>query len=411
MPPSASSAPIARAVVRPFGSRAVVGPRATRQQRVHGAEHIPPPGESRHCVSLGGRWTSVAPSRLTRRELIAGAAAAAGALVLLRRGDTPPPRPARDARAHAGRDAHGHAGHAAPEPGLKKLIDIGPGGVIAPGSAQDYRFHSNPTYFADTRTRWIRMWADWPTPAARRRPRDRRPRQPRPGEPARARRADRPRERGRALGDPDALPLSGLGERDGRGRRRPRQRRRGLLPVLGPHDRGVLAALPGQRPPGARLRPAPRRPRVPAARRGPRPAERVGALLRVPLRPLRRRPRQGVRARQRAQPPAVAAAGAAAGGLPVRADRAERAARGRRHPDHRPGDLGRPRPQRAAARPLAERHRPGDRPARDGLRRLRRPSCSTRSPPPATARTRARAGRTTTTATSSTARPRCAPAR
>jgi len=46
---------------------------------------------------------------------------------------------------------------------LRKIIDIGPGGVIYPGSAQDYRYHSNPSYFSDTRTPWIRMWADWPS--------------------------------------------------------------------------------------------------------------------------------------------------------------------------------------------------------------------------------------------------------
>src|SRR4051794_3871057 len=45
----------------------------------------------------------------------------------------------------------------------RKLIDIGPGGVIDPDSPQDYRAYSNRTYFADTRTGWIRMWADWPS--------------------------------------------------------------------------------------------------------------------------------------------------------------------------------------------------------------------------------------------------------
>jgi hypothetical protein len=46
---------------------------------------------------------------------------------------------------------------------LRKLIDIGPGGVIYPGSAQDLRYADNATYFADTGTNWIRMWADWPS--------------------------------------------------------------------------------------------------------------------------------------------------------------------------------------------------------------------------------------------------------
>jgi hypothetical protein len=35
--------------------------------------------------------------------------------------------------------------------------------VINPGSAQDYRYFSNRTYFADTQTGWIRIWADWPS--------------------------------------------------------------------------------------------------------------------------------------------------------------------------------------------------------------------------------------------------------
>src|SRR4051795_4319866 len=46
---------------------------------------------------------------------------------------------------------------------LRKLIDIGPGGVIYPGSAQDYRAYSNRTYLAETQTGWMRMWADWPS--------------------------------------------------------------------------------------------------------------------------------------------------------------------------------------------------------------------------------------------------------
>jgi hypothetical protein len=46
---------------------------------------------------------------------------------------------------------------------LRKLLDIGPGGVISPGSAQDLRYAGNAGYFAETGTRWIRMWADWPS--------------------------------------------------------------------------------------------------------------------------------------------------------------------------------------------------------------------------------------------------------
>jgi hypothetical protein len=57
---------------------------------------------------------------------------------------------------------------------LRKIVDIGPGGVIYPGSAQDYRYHDNRTYFADTQTPWIRLWADWPSlqPSASYRPDD-----------------------------------------------------------------------------------------------------------------------------------------------------------------------------------------------------------------------------------------------
>jgi len=46
---------------------------------------------------------------------------------------------------------------------LRKIVDIGPGGVIYPGHAQDYRYHSNRDFLRETGTRWIRMWADWPS--------------------------------------------------------------------------------------------------------------------------------------------------------------------------------------------------------------------------------------------------------
>ena len=77
---------------------------------------------------------------LSRRQLLLRGGAAAGALTL---GRLP-----SEAWANSG---------------LRKIIDIGPGGVIYPGSAQDYRYYENRTYFADTRTAWIRMWADWPS--------------------------------------------------------------------------------------------------------------------------------------------------------------------------------------------------------------------------------------------------------
>lgn len=46
---------------------------------------------------------------------------------------------------------------------VRRIIDLGPGGVIHPGSALDYRFHDNRTYFAETKTTWMRLWADWPS--------------------------------------------------------------------------------------------------------------------------------------------------------------------------------------------------------------------------------------------------------
>ena len=81
--------------------------------------------------------------KLDRREFIGAAVAAVAAAAL---------------GVEAGRRSGGPA--AAP---ITKLIDIGPGGVISPGSAQDLRYASNAGYFADTGTRWIRMWADWPS--------------------------------------------------------------------------------------------------------------------------------------------------------------------------------------------------------------------------------------------------------
>ncbi len=75
--------------------------------------------------------------------LAAGAAGAGGAWVATREGGAspPPPSPKR----------------------LRKLLDIGPGGVIEPGTAQDLRVAGNVGYFRETGTRWIRMWADWPS--------------------------------------------------------------------------------------------------------------------------------------------------------------------------------------------------------------------------------------------------------
>jgi hypothetical protein len=75
--------------------------------------------------------------------LAAGAAGAGGAWAATRGGGASAPPPSQKP--------------------LRKLLDIGPGGVIAPGSAQDLRAAGNAGYFTDTGTRWIRMWADWPS--------------------------------------------------------------------------------------------------------------------------------------------------------------------------------------------------------------------------------------------------------
>jgi hypothetical protein len=75
---------------------------------------------------------------LTRRQFLVRSGALAGALAL-------PAAPASGAT------------------NLRKIIDVGPGGVIDPGSAQDYRVYGNRTYLSETQTGWIRMWADWPS--------------------------------------------------------------------------------------------------------------------------------------------------------------------------------------------------------------------------------------------------------
>jgi hypothetical protein len=46
---------------------------------------------------------------------------------------------------------------------LRRCIVLGPAGVIHPDSPQDYRTGSNRFWLKDTRTRWVRLWADWPS--------------------------------------------------------------------------------------------------------------------------------------------------------------------------------------------------------------------------------------------------------
>ena len=51
---------------------------------------------------------------------------------------------------------------------LRRMVALGPAGCIWPGSPQDLRYGSNRAWLRDSRTRWVRMWADWPSlePAA-----------------------------------------------------------------------------------------------------------------------------------------------------------------------------------------------------------------------------------------------------
>src|SRR3954452_25346695 len=46
---------------------------------------------------------------------------------------------------------------------LRRMVVLGPSGTITPGGSHDYRSASNRVFFSDTRTRWVRFWADWPT--------------------------------------------------------------------------------------------------------------------------------------------------------------------------------------------------------------------------------------------------------
>jgi hypothetical protein len=46
---------------------------------------------------------------------------------------------------------------------LRRCVVLGPAGVIHPGSSQDYRAGNNRVWLMDSRTRWVRLWADWPS--------------------------------------------------------------------------------------------------------------------------------------------------------------------------------------------------------------------------------------------------------
>ncbi len=46
---------------------------------------------------------------------------------------------------------------------LRRAVALGPAGVITPMGSQDYRAAGNRGFFSDTRTKWVRLWADWPS--------------------------------------------------------------------------------------------------------------------------------------------------------------------------------------------------------------------------------------------------------
>ncbi len=46
---------------------------------------------------------------------------------------------------------------------LRRLVAVGPAGTIWPGSPQDLRYGGNRQWLRETGTRWVRLWADWPT--------------------------------------------------------------------------------------------------------------------------------------------------------------------------------------------------------------------------------------------------------
>jgi hypothetical protein len=82
---------------------------------------------------------------LTRRELLQGAGAAAIGLA--------------GAAAFPGRMGISPAVAGPP----RRCVALGPAGCIAPGCEQDLRVAGNRALLQDSGTRWVRLWADWPT--------------------------------------------------------------------------------------------------------------------------------------------------------------------------------------------------------------------------------------------------------
>jgi hypothetical protein len=46
---------------------------------------------------------------------------------------------------------------------VRRCVALGPAGCIAPGCPQDLRAGNNRAWLAESGTRWVRLWADWPT--------------------------------------------------------------------------------------------------------------------------------------------------------------------------------------------------------------------------------------------------------
>jgi hypothetical protein len=82
---------------------------------------------------------------LSRRQLLKGAGASAVGLAA--------------AAALPGRLGPGSTVAAVP----RRCVALGPAGCIAPGCPQDLRAADNRALLADSGTRWVRLWADWPT--------------------------------------------------------------------------------------------------------------------------------------------------------------------------------------------------------------------------------------------------------
>jgi hypothetical protein len=55
------------------------------------------------------------------------------------------------------------APRAAASAGLTRIVDLGAGATMAPGSPNDLRVGDNRALLAESGTAWVRLWADWPS--------------------------------------------------------------------------------------------------------------------------------------------------------------------------------------------------------------------------------------------------------